>query len=142
MLKILPKIVSMLGLLALISCAAYHKSPIHNNTFELTFGASGGFTNMNPLYVINSERVAIKLNAPGKDTLWVKKVTKCNLHKLKYRIGKVMGQTCTFDQKNLNQNITVTTNGKHVVDCSWDSGEELTPEMKKLYKTITSIIED
>jgi hypothetical protein len=124
-------------------CAAKQKvSTVGTYPFEILFGSTGGFTNINPVFEVRSTGEVLKKDNSSSNPYPLKRIDKRTLDTL-----FMLLRECNFPNLNIKQisnytNYIEIKSEKFNNKVMWFNDSQIPPELKKLYETLINTIKN
>jgi hypothetical protein len=124
-------------------CAAKQKvSTVGTYPFEILFGSTGGFTNINPIFEVKSTGEVLKKNNSSSEPYLLRKMTKTKLDSLYLLIRECNFANLKIKQISNYTNYIEIKSGKFNNKVMWFNDSQIPPELKKLYETLINTIKN
>jgi len=143
----LSKIIKMLMLLSLFlfiqNCSSKSKlSAIDTYLFEIFFGSTGGFSNINPVFMVKSNGEVQKKDNAFSEPFLLKKITKPTLDSLYVLIRESNFATLKINRiSNITKYIEIKSE-KFTNKVSWFDDSQIPVELLKLNKALINTIKN
>jgi len=127
--------------LILIDCSNSRKlNSVESYPFEVVFGNTGGFTNLNPVFVIKSSGDVFKKENPTSEPVLLKKIDRHKIDSLYLFIKESnFGALQMKQPSNFNKYIEIKS-GKINNRIMWSNDSQLPEEVNKLYRFLNSLV--
>ena len=132
-------IFGLMFLLASSSCCIFNRANSANSlSFKsISFGRSGGFTNLTEEYILNAQGCVLKVS--GKDSTVINHIDKCHLNKINRQIKSIDFFSIDFKEySNMNNFIRIESETK-TNEVIWSQSSEIA-QIKDLYKRLTNLL--
>lgn len=139
--KITQLSVLVLIFLLQINCSNIRKMPVAENySFEILFGSTGGFTNINLVFIVKSNGEVLKKDNALAEAYLLKRMDKHKIDSLYLLIGK-----SNFGNLKINQ----ISNFTHYIEIKsekfnnkvmWFNDSQIPVEVKKLYQCLINAV--
>jgi hypothetical protein len=126
-----------------LSCASSQKTAIRESyPFEVRFGSTGGFSNINPIFSIRQTGEVLKKDNSSSEPYLAKKITKQQIDSLYQLIRE-----CNFSNLKINR----ISNYTHYIEIQtdqytnkvmWFNDSQIPDALKKLYNTLINTIKN
>lgn len=108
--------------------------------FSISFGKSGGFTNINPEYILNSKGELYKKNAPSNEPVLLKKVDKSSLQLILKTAQEADILEVKIDYTSNITNYIEYHIGSLFNRIQWANETQLTPNLIQLNKLLLQLL--
>jgi hypothetical protein len=127
--------------LILMDCSNSRKlNSADSYPFEVVFGNTGGFTNLNPVFVIKSSGEVFKKENTASEPLLLKKIDRHKIDSLYLFIKKTnFGALQMKQPSNLSRYIEIKSE-KINNRIMWSNDSQLPEEANKLYRFLNSLV--
>jgi len=141
--KIIKQMLLISLILLMFHCAAKQKvSTVGTYPFEILFGSTGGFTNINPIFEVKSTGEVLKKNNSSSEPYLLRKMTKTKLDSLYLLIRECNFANLKIKQISNYTNYIEIKSGKFNNKVMWFNDSQIPPELKKLYETLINTIKN
>jgi len=141
--KRIKPLVLISSFLLLLNCTSSHKaSTIDAYPFEIRFGNTGGFTNINPVFMVKSTREVLKKDNVSSEPYLLRKTTKPKLDSLYLLIRESnLGNLKINQVSNFTKYIEIKSE-KYNNKVMWFNDSQIPVELKRLYDTLIDAIKN
>lgn len=139
------KIIKLSGLvfmfLCMLDCSHTHKmATVDTYPFEILFGNEGGFTNINPCFIVKSSGEILKKDNSSSDSYLLKRMDKHKIDSLYLLIGESNFGNLKIKQiSNFTHYIEIKS-GKFNNKIMWFNDSQIPVEVKNLYQSLINAV--
>lgn len=132
------KIIQLSGLvfmfLLMLNCSNTRKmTTVDTYPFEILFGSEGGFTNINPVFIVKSSGEVLKKDNSSSDSYLLKRMDKHKIDSLYLLIGESNFGNLKIKQISNFTNYIEIKSEKLNNKIMWFNDSQIPVEVKKLY---------
>lgn len=127
----------------LVNCAgAKRNSKKTSPEYSITFGRTGGFTNINPVFTVTSKGEVSRKSNQNASAIPLKKLTQTQIDSVSTFLYNSKFHSLKIDFPYNITNYIELQDSSGISKIQWSKDEQITPEIKKLHSYLLSLIKN